>query len=75
MGTAISRPFKVCRFYLKTGEIIGNISDGVECEIKLAKKLGKKIKYFDMVGMPFKAKELKENEVKYEEGFIQKSLE
>jgi hypothetical protein len=49
--------------------VFGNISDGVYYEIKLARKLGKKIKYFNMTGMPFQVNEIEESEIKYEGGF------
>lgn len=41
------------------------MSDGVYCEIELAKKLNKPIRFFQVSGMPFKTNEIKENEIEY----------
>lgn len=46
--------------------VFGEISDGVLKEIKLAKKLGKPIRYFDITNLPKEVKEISEKEVKGE---------
>ena len=50
--------------------VFGDVSDGVYCEIQLAKKLNKPIRFFQVSGMPFMADEINENEMEYEEGFV-----
>ncbi|MBU5688289.1 MAG: hypothetical protein QW350_04740 [Candidatus Aenigmatarchaeota archaeon] len=45
--------------------VFGEITEGVFIEIELTKKLGKPIKYFDIItNSPFQVKEIKEDEVK-----------
>lgn len=44
--------------------VIGDISDGVVSEIKLAEKLEKKIRYFSVENLPEKLKEVKKNNQK-----------
>lgn len=46
--------------------VIGDISDGVEAEIKLAKELNKKVRYFSVDELPKKLKEVKGNNLKIE---------
>jgi len=48
--------------------VFGEISDGVEREIDIAKKLNKKIRYFDISGLPEEIKEIREEEIVKEEG-------
>ncbi len=47
--------------------VFGEISDGVLAEILLAKELGKKIRYFEIVDSK-EIKEISKEEVKFEEG-------
>jgi hypothetical protein len=46
--------------------VIGDISDGVAAEIKLAKELNKKIRYFSTDGLPKRLKEVKKGDLKME---------
>jgi len=45
----------------------GEIADGVEEEIELAKSLNKPIKYFDISKLPEEIKEVSENKIIFEE--------
>jgi hypothetical protein len=46
--------------------VIGDISDGVAAEIKLAEKLNKKIRYFSIDGLPKRLKEVKKGDLEAE---------
>jgi len=46
--------------------VIGDISDGMAVEIKLAKKLNKKLRYFSTDGLPKRLKEVKKENLKLE---------
>ena len=48
--------------------VFGEISDGVEREIDIAKKLNKKIRYFDITKLPEEIKEITENQTIKEQG-------
>lgn len=47
--------------------VFGEVSDGVLAEVKMFKKLGKPVKYFDISGLPKSVKEIKEDEVVLED--------
>jgi len=48
--------------------VFGEISDGVLAEIRLAKKLGKPVRYFDIRDLPGYVTEITEAQARYEEG-------
>jgi len=48
--------------------VFGEISDGVDREIDIAKKLNKKIRYFDISDLPEEIREITENETIKEQG-------
>ena len=47
--------------------VYGEISDGVLAEIQMFQKLGRKIRYFDISGLPREIKEITKEEAKFEE--------
>jgi len=46
--------------------VFGEIADGVEREIEIAKRFNKPIKYFDISKLPEKIKEINEKEIVFE---------
>jgi len=46
--------------------VLGEIADGVEREIEIAKRLNKPIKYFDISKLPEEIKEISEKEIIFE---------
>jgi len=54
--------------------VFGEVSDGVASEVRRAKKEGKKVRYFNLKGLPQKMDELKEEMVEFESGLTASDL-
>lgn len=54
--------------------VFGEISDGIASEVRYAKEMRRKIRYFSLKGSPQKIVEIKEPEVEFEPGVMKGDL-